>query len=93
MGTGSRLKMPILSESSAIRLISATMPEGRDLARNLGDLDRPAQLLDVAPPDEEIAEERGRPVDDEADLLERHADGFDRTGPVERHVGLRRRPG
>ena len=71
--------MPILSDSSAARLISASDAQRRDLARDLGDLDRPAQLLDIAAADEEIAEEGHRPVDDEANFLEGHADRLDRT--------------
>ena len=80
--------MPMLSDSSAGRLTSATMPSVADLARDLGDLHRSAQLLDVAAADEEVADERAGPVDDEVNFLDRHADRFDGIRPVERHVGL-----
>src|SRR5690606_19067835 len=58
------------------------------LPRDLSDLDRPPELIDVAPADEEIPKERGGSVENETHFLERHADGLGRTRPIDADVGF-----
>src|SRR5690606_28924338 len=61
--------------------------QGGHLARNLRHLHRSAELLDIAATDEKVSQKRAGALDDEANLLDRHAHCLEGTGAIELDIG------